>query len=115
MTRLSNVLFGGTALALLAAIAPAGAQVMIPEDKAVDELVITAMRFDAPRATVPSTIQIIGANDLRLQQALAQSAVEVVSALVPSFSPTRQKLSGTGRAPSRSPRRRARCASRAPR
>ncbi|CAN5722958.1 TonB-dependent receptor [soil metagenome] len=96
MTRLSNVLFGGTALALLSAIAPARAQVMIPEDKAVEELVITAMRFDAPRATVPSTIQIIGANDLRLQQALAQSAVEVVSALVPSFSPTRQKLSGAG-------------------
>ncbi|MES2722420.1 MAG: TonB-dependent receptor plug domain-containing protein, partial [Pseudomonadota bacterium] len=91
-----HALFGGTALALLAAIVPAQAQVTIPEDKAVDELVITAMRFDAPRATVPSTIQIIGANDLRIQQSLSQSAVEAVAALVPSFSPTRQKLSGAG-------------------
>lgn len=91
-----HALFGGTALALLAAIVPAQAQVAIPEDKAVDELVITAMRFDAPRATVPSTIQIIGSNDLRIQQSLSQSAVEAVAALVPSFSPTRQKLSGAG-------------------
>ncbi|MFZ3008345.1 MAG: TonB-dependent receptor [Phenylobacterium sp.] len=91
-----QALFGGTALALLAAIVPAQAQVAIPEDKAVDELVITAMRFDAPRATVPSTIQIIGAGDLRIQQSLGMSAVEAVAALAPSFSPTRQKLSGAG-------------------
>ncbi|MDO8802048.1 TonB-dependent receptor [Phenylobacterium sp.] len=91
-----QALFGGTALALLAAIVPAQAQVGIPEDKAVDELVITAMRFDAPRATVPSTIQIIGAGDLRIQQSLGMSAVEAVAALAPSFSPTRQKLSGAG-------------------
>lgn len=91
-----HALFGGTALALLAAIVPAQAQVVIPEDKAVDELVITAMRFDAPRATVPSTIQIIGAGELRVQQSLGMSAVEAVAALAPSFSPTRQKLSGAG-------------------
>ena len=91
-----HALFGGTALALLAAIGPAYAQVAIPEDKAVDELVITAMRFDAPRATVPSTIQIIGSNELRVQQSLGMSAVEAVAALAPSFSPTRQKLSGAG-------------------
>ncbi|WP_421932117.1 TonB-dependent receptor [Phenylobacterium sp.] len=92
MGRLGRLLCGGTALALLGAITPAQAQ----EAVAVDELVVTAMRSEAPRATVPSTIQIIGETELRVQQALAMSAVEAVSALVPSFSPTRQKLSGAG-------------------
>lgn len=96
MRQLGTALLGGTALALLAAIIPVQAQVLPTEDRTVDELVVTAMRSEAPRATVPSTIQIISETELRLQSALAMSAVEAVSALAPSFSPTRQKLSGAG-------------------
>ncbi|MBP8247264.1 MAG: TonB-dependent receptor [Phenylobacterium sp.] len=94
MGRLGRVLCGGTALALLGAIVPAQAQAQ--DEVAVGELVVTAMRSEAPRATVPSTIQIIGESELRVQQSLSMSAMEAVSALVPSFSPTRQKLSGAG-------------------
>jgi iron complex outermembrane receptor protein len=60
------------------------------------EVVITAMRSESPRATVPATIQVIDQQALTTQQALGSSAVEAVAALVPSFSPTRQKLSGFG-------------------
>ena len=66
------------------------------EEVEVGEVVITAARGEAPRATLPATVTVIGAEDLVTQQALGASAVETVSNLVPSFSPTRQKLSGFG-------------------
>jgi iron complex outermembrane receptor protein len=62
----------------------------------VDEVVITALRVEQPRAATPATVQVIGREELTTQQTLSHSAVEAVSALVPSFSPTRQKLSGAG-------------------
>lgn len=62
----------------------------------VDEVVITALRVEQPRAATPATVQVIGSEQLVTQQTLSQSAVEAVAALVPSFSPTRQKLSGAG-------------------
>ncbi|MFN3515134.1 MAG: TonB-dependent receptor [Phenylobacterium sp.] len=88
-----NLLGAGCALAALASATSAQAA-----DEAVDvsELVITATRTEAPRATVPATIQVIGEAELTTQTALGFSAVETVANLVPSFSPTRQKLSGFG-------------------
>lgn len=62
----------------------------------VGEVVITALRVEQPRAATPATVQVIGQEELVTQQTLSQSAVEAVAALVPSFSPTRQKLSGAG-------------------
>lgn len=83
----------GVALGALAAGA-ARAEEAGPTD--VDEVVITALRVEQPRAATPATVQVIGREELATQQTLSQSAVEAVSALVPSFSPTRQKLSGAG-------------------
>lgn len=81
---------GGALLALTAG--PALAQ----DEVEVGEVVITAARSEAPRATLPATVTVIGSEELTTQQALGASAVETVSNLVPSFSPTRQKLSGFG-------------------
>lgn len=83
---------GGALLAL--ASGPALAQTA--DDVEVGEVVITAARSEAPRATLPATVTVIGSEELTTQQALGASSVETVANLVPSFSPTRQKLSGFG-------------------
>ena len=62
----------------------------------VSEVVITAVRSEVPRSAVAATVELINAEQIRTQTALGFSAVETVSTLVPSFSPTRQKLSGFG-------------------
>ena len=45
---------------------------------------------------MPSTVEVIGEAEIAQQTALGSSAVETVATLIPSFSPTRQKLSGAG-------------------
>lgn len=62
----------------------------------VEEVVVTAARTETPRSAIPATVQLIGADEVAVQTALGASAVDVVATLVPSFSPTRQKLSGSG-------------------
>jgi iron complex outermembrane receptor protein len=86
-------LAAGAALAALSAAAAAQAQ---EAETGVSELVITALRAETPRSAVPATIEVIDAEALRVQSALGFSAVETVATLAPSFSPTRQKLSGFG-------------------
>ncbi len=61
-----------------------------------DEIIVIAARTTLPPSALPNTIQLIDAAELRRQAQVTGSALEVVSALVPSFSPTREKLSGAG-------------------
>lgn len=61
-----------------------------------DEIIVQAARTTLPQSALPNTIEIIDTQDLRLQAQLTGSTVEVVSALIPSFSPTREKLTGSG-------------------
>lgn len=79
----------------LAAAAPALAQ---EADRAatLDEVIVTAARTQLPRSAMPSTVEVIGEAEIAQQTALGSSAVEIVATLIPSFSPTRQKLSGAG-------------------
>ncbi|OZB16833.1 MAG: TonB-dependent receptor, partial [Hyphomonas sp. 34-62-18] len=90
---------GVSAAALLAMTATATAQEneTASDDTKVEETVIvTATRSSLPPSALPNTIQLIQSDELALQAQLTGSAVEVVSTLVPSFSPTREKLSGAG-------------------
>ncbi|WP_428410097.1 TonB-dependent receptor [Hyphococcus sp.] len=84
-----KVLAGGASL--LALMGAAAAQ---EEDR--EEIVVTATRTTLPASALPNTIQIIDDAALSLQSQLTGSAVDVVSTLVPSFAPTREKLSGAG-------------------
>ncbi len=61
-----------------------------------EEIVVTATRTTLPQSALPNTIQIIDQAELALQSQLTGSAVDVVSTLIPSFAPTREKLSGSG-------------------
>lgn len=88
--------FSGAAVLILAAACAGAASAQATASTDLDELVITAVRSEAPRSTVPATITVIDEEALQTQTALGASAVEAVATLVPSFAPTRQKLSGFG-------------------
>ncbi|MDI6624342.1 MAG: TonB-dependent receptor [Brevundimonas sp.] len=88
-----NLLASASLVSLLIAL-PAMAQ--DAEPAALEEVVVTAARTQLPRSAMPSTVEVIGEAEIAQQTALGSSAVETVATLIPSFSPTRQKLSGAG-------------------
>lgn len=88
------VVFAGVMLAG-PAIAQSNSQVPTSAD-AVETVIVTAARVGVPRSALPSAVQLIDPEENRIQAQIGGSAIDAVSALVPSFSPTRQKMSGAG-------------------
>jgi iron complex outermembrane receptor protein len=85
------------ALASTALSAPAFAQEAADDTaNGEDTIVVTAARTILPPSALPLTIDIIGKDTLDQQLAMAGSVTDAVANLTPSFSPTRQKLSGAG-------------------
>ena len=77
--------------------APALAQTAPAADADSDgSIIVTAARTELPLNALPMTIDVIDSQTLTQQVAIGGSVVDAVSALTPSFSPTRQKLSGAG-------------------
>ena len=66
------------------------------EDQAGDDIVVTGARTQLPITALPLTADVIDKESLDQQVAISGSVVDAVSALSPSFSPTREKLSGAG-------------------
>lgn len=66
------------------------------EETPTTEVVVTAARTTLPANALPLTVDVIDSKSLAQQAALSGSVIDAVSTLVPSFSPTRQKLSGYG-------------------
>jgi iron complex outermembrane receptor protein len=85
---------GFTALAIVLA-APAYAQAAPAEDGS-EPIIVTAARTQLPASALPMTIDVIDSQTLAQQVQISGSTVDAVSALLPSFSPTREKLSGAG-------------------
>lgn len=86
------------AVSSLALAMPALAQ-QAPEDaqaEAQGEVVVTGARTILPANALPLTIDVIDRATLDQQVAISGSVVDAVANLTPSFSPTRQKLSGAG-------------------
>ncbi|WP_336979575.1 TonB-dependent receptor [Altererythrobacter fulvus] len=59
-------------------------------------IVVTAARTILPANALPLTIDVIDEEELSQQVVIAGSVTDAVANLLPSFSPTRQKLSGAG-------------------
>ena len=77
--------------------APALAQTPVNFDANADApIIVTAARTELPANALPMTIDVLDNATLTQQVAIGGSVVDAVSALTPSFSPTRQKLSGAG-------------------
>ncbi|MFN7029535.1 MAG: TonB-dependent receptor [Sphingopyxis sp.] len=85
------------ALASTALSAPAFAQDAADDSvTGEDTIIVTAARTILAPSALPLTIDIIGKEALDQQLAMAGSVTDAVANLTPSFSPTRQKLSGAG-------------------
>ena len=92
--------------ALLAASAMPAAAYAADEAQAVSQqpgrqandgdIVVTAARTALPANALPLTIDVVNKDALDQQIAISGSVTDAVSTLTPSFSPTRQKLSGSG-------------------
>ncbi len=80
----------------LFALACAGAAHAQTAATDVDQVVITAARTVLPASALPLTVDIVDNEALSQQVAVSGTIVDAISTLSPSFSPTRQKLSGAG-------------------
>ncbi|QXT36131.1 TonB-dependent receptor [Sphingomonas sanguinis] len=65
-------------------------------DAPKQDIVVSAARSVLPPNALPMTIDVIDKQALDQQLAISGSVVDAVATLTPSFSPTRQKLSGAG-------------------
>ena len=61
-----------------------------------ETIIVTAARTILPPSALPLTINLIDKEVLDQQLAISGSVTDAVANLTPSFSPTRQKLSGSG-------------------
>ena len=59
-------------------------------------IVITGARTQLPATALPMTVDVLGGQALDDQVAVSGSVIDAVSARLPAFSPTREKLSGSG-------------------
>lgn len=86
-------------VALCALSVPALAQTEDASETEADtrgEIVVTAARSILPANALPLTVDVVSKNELDRQVAISGSVTDAVATLTPSFSPTRQKLSGAG-------------------
>jgi iron complex outermembrane receptor protein len=67
-----------------------------PDADPTNEIVVTAARTVLPANALPLTVEVIGKDELDRQVSISGSVTDAVATLTPSFSPTRQKLSGAG-------------------
>ncbi|MBW6528214.1 TonB-dependent receptor plug domain-containing protein [Sphingomonas sp. RHCKR7] len=86
---------------VMAGLCASGASAQLPGDAADapaprDEVVITAARTVLPASALPLTVDVIDRETLSRQVAVSGSVVDAVSALLPAFSPTREKITGVG-------------------
>lgn len=89
-------LMTATAVAALAsAVLAPGAQAATGEAN-VEEVVVTATRTVLPASALPMTVDVVDAESLAEQVSISGSIIDAVATLSPSFSPSRQKLSGAG-------------------
>jgi len=88
---------GGIVMGLgFLAAAPVLARAEEAAPRNVDEVVVTAARTILPVNALPLTVDVLDRTVLDQQVAIGGSIVDAVANLTPSFSPTRQKLSGAG-------------------
>src|SRR5690606_30499041 len=59
-------------------------------------IIVSAARTQLPASALPLTIDVIDSEALDRQVQISGTTIDAVSALLPSFSPTREKLSGSG-------------------
>lgn len=62
----------------------------------VEEVMVTASRVEKPLSTIPNTVTVIDTAALQEQLAINNDISTVLGNLIPSFSPSRQKMTNAG-------------------
>jgi iron complex outermembrane receptor protein len=62
----------------------------------IETISVSATRSSYPVSTVPATITVIDQEELKAQLAVTQDLSQILGNLLPSFSPSRQKLTANG-------------------
>lgn len=63
---------------------------------AVEEVMVTASRVERPLSTIPNTVTVVNSVELEAQLAVHNDISTVLGNLIPSFSPSRQKMTNAG-------------------
>ncbi len=62
----------------------------------LDKVVVTASRTDQDAHTAPQTVVVIGREAIEQQRRLSSNSSDVLSNLIPSYTPSRGKMNGSG-------------------
>ena len=62
----------------------------------LEEVMVTASRVEKPLSTIPNTVTVINTAELEEQLAINNDISTVLGNLIPSFSPSRQKMTNAG-------------------
>lgn len=62
----------------------------------IERITVSTTRSTAPVSTVPATINVISSEDIAKQLAHTQDLSQILGNLLPSFSPSRQKMTSSG-------------------
>ncbi|AOS97082.1 Ferric aerobactin receptor precursor [Microbulbifer aggregans] len=81
-------------LALAIALAPLTA--LAQERGIEEEVVVTASRTEKPLNAIPNTVTLIDEEELSQQMAATSDLSTILGNLIPSFSPSRQKMTSSG-------------------
>jgi len=85
-----------TTLALAIATASTTAFATASDARIEEEVVVTASRTEKPLSSIPNTVTLIDQQELATQLAATSDLSTILGNLIPSFSPSRQKMSNAG-------------------
>ncbi len=87
---------GVVASAALAAVFTAEVAAADSTGNRVEEVMVTANRIDKPLSTIPNTVTVVTTAELEEQLAVHNDISTVLGNLIPSYSPSRQKMTNAG-------------------
>jgi len=93
MSKVNKVVVRTIASAMATAVASSVAQAA---DSPLDEVMVTANRVEKPLSTIPNTVTVINTAELDAQIAIHNDVSTLLGNLIPSFSPSRQKMTNAG-------------------
>ncbi|MBD3648008.1 MAG: TonB-dependent receptor plug domain-containing protein, partial [Pseudomonadales bacterium] len=88
--------FHSLAVGLSLAILPGATAIASDGGQPLEEVVVTAVRMSAPAKALPNRVTLIDRSALSEQLAISTSTLDALGTNVPSFAPTRQKMTGSG-------------------
>lgn len=96
MQKIMGVTFVGLTCAVAPAMAQTVDQVEQSDAQVLEEIIVSATRTTRSDKSIPNKITLFDAEEVHLQQTLTINPTDMLANLLPSFSASRQKLTGLG-------------------